>query len=865
MGNDVLVEILDWSSKQPSWQRDALRRLFTGGSLSSEDVDELLDICKARHGLSKPKAAKFLEKEHLAISEGDGKPVSLLSLTHHRGVNALALEQTVVFGPNLTIVYGQNAAGKSGYTRILKSACRSRSTEDILGNVLADGAPLKGQATIAYRDGTGDQKASWTPEAAPTGALASVSVFDGQCAPVYLRDKTDVAFRPFSLDVFDKLSGACSDLKKRLEGEQLALYGATAKMPTVGDGTRVAALLPNLTSLTKPDVVRALATLSEKEEARLKALREQRRDLLASDPKKVAQALDLKAGRFDTIASHVASLLTLLNDAGIDALRTAVATLKTARAAMAQLRKTVMTPDLLPGTGEETWLALWDAAEEFSSTAYPEQEFPVVSADAKCVLCQQPIGKDGATRFKHFLELVTSTAQADVRSAEDAHRTVLASIRNATIEGSDIALALDELTEDAPDLAKQVRSYLDDATRIRTDIVAGKPLPAHGVAGDHEADVRAASKALRDRAVQLRKQTPQMDPKDATELKELEARETLKQYLQMVLDEIERKSRIAAYTQCIEDTSTVQITRKSTDLTKRLVTERLRDGFQSELTLLEFTHLAVEIKAAGATKGALFHRLIFSNAPGIVVATVLSEGESRTLSLAAFLAELATAPSQSGIIFDDPVSSLDHIWRERIGRRLALEAKTRQVIVFTHDLLFLKVLLDECARQEVAYRHQYVRRDDTSSGICSADLPWVAMRVKERLGVLRSRWQETDKLSRTATPDVYERDARDIYGLLRETWEQAVGEVLLSDVIERYRPSIETRMVRHLHDITEEDCAEVDAGMTECSRWMRGHDHPPADGSPFPKPAELQKRIRDLDEWSQTIRKRREKKKVARK
>jgi len=766
MGNDVLAEILDWSSKQPSWQRDALRRLFTAGSLSSDDADELLEICKALHGLAKPKAAMFLEKEHLAIKEGDGKPVSLVSLTHHRGVNALALEQTVAFGPSLTIVYGQNAAGKSGYTRILKSACRSRSTEDILGNVLADGAPLKGQATIAYRDGTGDQKASWTPEAAPTGALASVSVFDGQCAPVYLRDKTDVAFRPFSLDVFDKLSGACSELKKRLEGEQLALYGATAKMPAVGDGTKVAALLLNLTSLTKPDAVRTLATLSDKEEARLKALRDQRRDLLASDPKKAAQALDLKAGRFDTIANHVARLVTLLNDAGIDALRTAASTLKASRAAMAQLRKTVMTPDLLPGTGEEMWRALWDAAEEFSSTAYPELEFPVVSADTKCVLCQQPIGKDSATRFKHFVELVTSTAQADVRSAEDAHRTVLDSSKNATIERNDIALALAELTEDDPVLAKQVRSLLDDATRVRADIVAAKPLPARGVTGNPEADVRTASKTLRERASQLRKQTPQMDPKEATELKELEARETLKQNLQTVLDEIERKSRIAAYTQCIEDTSTAQITRKSTELTKRLVTERLRDGFQKELTLLEFTHLAVEIKAAGATKGALFHRLIFSNAPGIVVATVLSEGESRTLSLAAFLAELATAPSLSGIIFDDPVSSLDHIWRERIGRRLALEAKARQVIVFTHDLLFLKVLLDECAHQEVAFRHQYVRRDDTSSGICSADLPWVAMRVKERLGVLRARWQETEKLSRT-TPTRSSRSPRCAAGSVR--------------------------------------------------------------------------------------------------
>lgn len=91
----------------------------------------------------------MLAKTHLAIPAGTNvDPVTLSSVTHHRGVNALAPEQTVAFGPNLTIVFGQNAAGKSGYTRILKRACRSRFTEDVLGNVLSGEKPLKGRATL---------------------------------------------------------------------------------------------------------------------------------------------------------------------------------------------------------------------------------------------------------------------------------------------------------------------------------------------------------------------------------------------------------------------------------------------------------------------------------------------------------------------------------------------------------------------------------------------------------------------------------------------------------------------------------------------------------------------------------------------
>src|SRR5207245_9012 len=143
-------------------------------------------------------------KEHLAI-KGEGiDPVTLVSVTHNRGVNALASDQTITFGTNLTVIYGPNAAGKSGYTRILKLACRSRFTEEILGNVLSGEVPLKAQATIRFREGVKEMMHPWTSDGASADALAAVSVFDAHCVPVYLRDKTDVAFRPFALDVLPR-------------------------------------------------------------------------------------------------------------------------------------------------------------------------------------------------------------------------------------------------------------------------------------------------------------------------------------------------------------------------------------------------------------------------------------------------------------------------------------------------------------------------------------------------------------------------------------------------------------------------------------------------------------------------------------
>jgi hypothetical protein len=860
--NDILTDILQWSQDQPGWQRDALRRLFTLGSLSVEDIKALADMCKTAHGLSAtPSAPEPLKKEHLATKAQQSTEVSITAITHHRGVNALAAEQTVTFGQNLTVVFGQNAAGKSGYTRILKRACRSRGVENILGNVLSGETPVKPQATIRFREAENEVSFGWGSGSAVPDALGAVSVFDAHCVPVYLRDKTEVAFRPFGLDVFDKLSVACGEVRTRIEAEQSILARSDPKFPSIPEGTKVKTLLDGLTALTKVEVVQELATLSVAEEERLEELRNQQRDFQSSDPKRLARELNLKAQRMTALMRHFEEIGRALGDNSLLKLRSAADKVRFARRALDRTRKAAVTSEMLPGTGEDVWRGMWEAASEFSAVAYPRSEFPVTRKGARCPLCQQTLDSSAADRLKHFAEYITSEAQTQLDNAEAEYSAVFSKIDQVAVNRSDIDNTLNELTEDDALSAERVTGFLEKATdlqeTIRNTSAENSSLPARGVAEPNFPKIKASITALQERANQLQGQKSGLDPKAATELLNLEARTTLKSHLGAILAEIERKKRLNAYRQCLDDTATQPITRKSTELTKRLVTDHLKRTFREELSKIEFKHLAVEVQAAGGAKGALFHRLVFTNAPNVTVTDVLSEGESRALSLAAFLTELSTASSGSAIIFDDPVSSLDHIWRERIARRLVAEAKSRQVIVFTHDLLFLRSLLDESERQNVPCQHQYVRRD-IEAGICSPDLPWIAMNVKDRIGKLRSLWQGAEKLKRTSGQEAYEAEARNIYALLREAWELAVAEVLLNDVVARYRHSIETQKVRYLHDIDEADCQAVENGMTECSRWMRGHDQPAADGTPFPTPTELQNRINEFDTWVKAIRKRRQ-------
>ena len=70
---------------------------------------------------------------------------------------------------------------------------------------------------------------------------------------------------------------------------------------------------------------------------------------------------------------------------------------------------------------------------------------------------------------------------------------------------------------------------------------------------------------------------------------------------------------------------------------------------------------------------------------------ILSEGENRVASLAAFFAESSGRQENVPLIFDDPISSLDYNYENLVIDRLTQAATRRQVIVFTHRISMVVV------------------------------------------------------------------------------------------------------------------------------------------------------------------------------
>ncbi|MDK2742872.1 MAG: AAA family ATPase [Nitrospira sp. BO4] len=861
----LLDEIVEWSTDRPSWQRDALRRLLLNGELSEEDVHELTEICKSAHGLAEQQEACPLTKEHVPEKIGGAAPVSLVSIFHHRGVNALAEDQTLKFAPGLTVVYGDNGAGKTGYIRILKSACRARGQEEILGNVVSGTAPLAPVVAIKYRVGSEAEVHEWTP-GSQNEVISRVSVFDTQCAAVYLTEKTDVAFRPFGLDLFDKLVRACKAVRANLEAEQRALASnaLAAVQAHIPEGTTVAKFVSGISSLTKPDAVQALARLTREEQTRLAFLERSLLDLQAKDPDTLIRQLSVRRGRVQALVRHLKDAEAALSDEAVAAVFHARSEGRRKTEEAKRLREATFPHGMLAGTGGEPWTALWESARKFSQeSAYPGKEFPVVQDGAHCVLCQQNLDQAAGCRLKQFEAFVGSTTERKLREVREGFERHRKSFTDLETTNEAVNETLNEIRIEQEAVADAIIAALDTNERRRLAVLAALEGEKYVVAGCPGAvtvssEAEALAGQIEERIKTLRTDaTHAVLQEMSAEAQELRAREVLKIHQQTVLDDIERRKKYAAYGLCIDATKTQAITQKSTAVTKTAVSQRLKKSFSDELLNLSFNHIEVELKELGGADGVFYHQLVLKRAPGMDLKKVVSEGEQRCLCIAAFFAELGTADDPSGIVFDDPVSSLDFQWRQSVARRLVQEAKTRQVIVFTHDVVFLLLLKQFADEKGVEQFDQHVRFLYNGAGVCAEELPWVALPIKKKIGYLKNGCQAADKLARDGHQDAYEKEAKYLYGLLREGWERALEEVLLSGVVERYRSSIQTQHVAQIADITAEDCKAVETAMSKCSKWLPGHDQAAAARAPVPSPTELKADIDALEEWVTAIRKRR--------
>lgn len=813
--------LVDWANGQDHWARRIVRAVVESRqALPSEVVEEVYQAFLVEKGLADGEAD---EVPPLGAVDGEVEtvePFRVTSLVDVEGVNALAPKQEITFNDGLTILFGENACGKTGYVRVLKTVAAVRTSEPILGNV-HDGTPRAQRAVLQYRLGAVDETYKWSGATA-VAPFTRMNVFDSDAVAIHVDDDLSYAYTPRDLALFRYVTDAIDGVKTRLDAARDA-----AKPPSnpfvhrFERDTRAYSKIALLDSATDVVELRSLANVTKEEEERLPGLREQVEALRPESTQTQLRLAKSKAALLRSIEATAKQVVTF--DAA--AYEEEHAALRLADDAYRDSSERAFADEKIPGILGPEWRDFIDAGERYVEATHAD---PYPSEGSACVYCRQDLG-DAAIRliakYRALSHDTTKQASRDARARLSTRQRTAAAI---DISGLDAAVARDAaLIEDAPALVAAATTFTEQAKAFAAAVAEGERLDFSVTKSAAEALSSEVAKRVKDVDVMVENLMAKAEERhrlhaEATKtLRELESRILLRQLLPDIEAYVQRAKWVVRA--ATAGAKLPPIHRTLTDATKdaseTLLNTDFEELFREECTALRAP--TVKLHFPGR-KGEPARRK--SIVPQHKLSEILSEGEQKVIALADFLAEARLRSTAATIVFDDPVNSLDYKrMREVVARIVRLSAQ-QQVIVFTHNIWFAVEMLahfERADRDRCSYFD--VSADGTQIGIVTkgTNPRWdTPKEIGKRINTLV---QEAAQLTGEVQQALIEKG----YDLIRSWCEAAVEQDVLCGVAQRYQPNIMmTKLPQIKADRLVAATAVIDPIFAKACRLMTGHSQP---------------------------------------
>ena len=861
--------ILEWSKERPAWQRDALRRIIVNEEITQTDLDELERLCRSAHGADSATAALPnsipLDATHLPPAPGTESSVSLKSVKEIENVNRLAKGSFVSFGgaPGLTIVFGENGTGKSGYVRILKKACRARgAAPEIRHNVFEPSGKGKATAKINAVVGPKELPVSWVDGTVTDPILSNVFVFDTVSATNYLQDDESASFTPFGLDILPTLSRICDAIALKLKTEMESIKQTMATVSSawkIGLETKTGRFLNSLSANTSKEEIDALSLLTEEQKKRITILTA----AVVADPIQKSKETRAASNRIRSFLGKLKEIENLVNDTAITSTNSIIEDSVTKKQLAEDFKKKRFDDTFLKGTGSELWRNMWNAAQEFSEkSAYKEILFPNIREGAKCVLCQQDLESLGSERLAAFDRYCKDRSQSHSAEADEKVKTALNTLEGKKSLTPELNVIESDLVALTSSLQSSLRSFVEALDNrlslIQKSLREKKEIHSVALPLPVVKELEQMIETL-DRRAETEESAGDIDTKAKLkkELEDLEGSKWLADTAADVLEQINRMKALEKLHNCLRDVDTAAVTRESTTLTKTFVSDAYCARFARELEYLGLNTLKVNLVPIKGKKGETKFGLRIIGAESEDILAVASEGEQRCISIGAFLAELSQASHQSTLIFDDPVSSLDHTYRERVAARLVQESKERQVVVFTHDVVFLSDLQSHSKKQGLTVSVNYLEWGNGAPGSCHEGLPWELKSVADRFDILEKMQRVIKKDWNPVPNDENKKAMHHVYSLLRATLERIVEKEILCDTVFRFRSYVDVSKLYGVIGFTSSEYEHLEKLVRRCHEVTDAHDPASGKTSAVPNPDELANDIAESKAFVDEIKKRR--------
>jgi energy-coupling factor transporter ATP-binding protein EcfA2 len=863
-------DLLGWAAEQPDWVKDSLRRIVIAADYSVKQVDAdcILDNVRAAARADQSVHPMIsIDASHIGGGFGETRRTVLVQLGPVQNIDRFAGGQKLrMAAAGITLVYGENGSGKSGYTRIAKRLCRSLTADQLRGNVFdATCGPMRVQ--VRYK--VGDDAVTdieWDPATPAPSQLRQISVFDSHNARLYVDGENRIAYLPREIAILEHHGELCQRMAAKFSEEEKNL-ASRLRVPLPAGYTSgstvsltLAKLDPKVSSLPTEDELRKLSELSKSEMEELARLEVE----LAADPVALAATRRRAAAVLKRVCEVLGGLRNRLSETVGAAIASARQELVQAAKAERIAASASFADEPVANVGSQAWRIMFEAARKFAAagTESAPERLPETTGDL-CLLCLEPLTSSGAARLARFNDFVSGEVTKRADAARKALQAFLAQVEQVKVPEvvvvEESLAAYGQLDATRADTVAKVIWILREFETRRAALLdeTANPAPAPDVAAII-ATASAELARLEEEAASLQRSASHTEALDAmrARLAELKDRAKLANDFETVLQRLRDVVEKRLLASCQTQVATRSISTQITALRKQLVTEELERRIAEEIGSLDLNHLPLKVSDSSSGGKSLFS-VGLQGAGAVKNNQVLSEGEQRALALACFLAEIGGYDPRYGIIIDDPVSSLDHLRIRKVAQRLVTEAKKgRQVIIFTHNLVFFNEVVSEAARAGDAaplIKSVVAKTQSEGFGVVRENSePWVAD-LNARIEILRKRAKELKSVTDFDT-DEYRRQAKDFYSDLRESWERAVEELVLAKTVVRFVPDVMTGRLKDV-TVTDEDYRIIFFAMKRASE-RSGHDMSAGRDIPPPSPDDMEADLKMLDDFRIELRKR---------
>lgn len=304
--------LVGWANEQDAWVRHLVsevvvsRKAVTDGQLDAIYQTFLREKALAPEG--PVKVAKLSDDASLLdVSSG----LFLTQLRDLKNVNALVEGQVIEFNPKLTVIFGENACGKTGYVRVLKKAAAVRTTEAVLPDVSqVQHAKQPPCARIAFRLGKEKpQEVEWEDQAGLV-PFNRIDVFDSRATALHVDGDLNYMYTPGELARFPLVQQGIEGVRGRLEqGVGDRTQTANPFLPQFDRQSRIYPLIDSLGAATDLAQLKTLSTVSDAEKQEIPSLKAEVEALQTTNP---AALLKLA----ETGKQHLDALVKFLSAAG---------------------------------------------------------------------------------------------------------------------------------------------------------------------------------------------------------------------------------------------------------------------------------------------------------------------------------------------------------------------------------------------------------------------------------------------------------------------------------------------------------------------------------------------------------------------